>query len=280
MPVYTHRSASVMSLPLGIHQDNGYQSPSSNVRPVVIVFDSNSRHRHKRRPKLKMARAIASPQTFAFINISQPDREDEDSRRLIKTHVMQNFLQRAEKQNTRSKVVTVFELSTPKDDSLKSICACPAFRSTENSPQAPPSNLIILPIQMQPYMLKSMHDCASNCLFYSLSHCYSNTELNFTQSDANLMLPSKAKVTDSAWLPLIMNDAALFHAVLCISGLVISAISDAGLSDSLIERKNMLQSIRIVSARLPGDDATSDGTIATVLFMAKAEVSFQLYSHW
>lgn len=35
----------------------------------------------------------------------------------------------------------------------------------------------------------------------------------------------------------------------------------------------MLEAIRLINDRLPGDGATSDATITAILFMAKAEVS-------
>ena len=81
------------------------------------------------------------------------------------------------------------------------------------------------------------------------------------------MLPTESKVIDSAWFPLIMTDAALFHALLCTSALF-------GLHDIAVQRKHMLESIRLINGRLSGDGATSDATITAILFMAKAEVSY------
>ena len=91
------------------------------------------------------------------------------------------------------------------------------------------------------------------------------------------MLPVEAKVEDSAWFPLVMTDAALFHALICTSALLVNStsISNSGSEGSLIQRKHMLESIRLINARLPGDEGTSDATITTILFMAKAEASPQ-----
>lgn len=91
------------------------------------------------------------------------------------------------------------------------------------------------------------------------------------------MLPVEAKAEDSAWFPLIMTDAALFHALLCTSALLgnSTGISYAKSKDSLIQRKHMLESIRLINARLLGDEATSDATITAILFMAKAEASLE-----
>jgi hypothetical protein len=81
------------------------------------------------------------------------------------------------------------------------------------------------------------------------------------------MLPTESKVVDSSWFPLIMTDAALFHALLCTSALF-------GFHDMTVQRKHMLESIRLINNRLPGVGATSDATITAILFMAKAEVSY------
>jgi hypothetical protein len=92
------------------------------------------------------------------------------------------------------------------------------------------------------------------------------TKLKFDCVDAGAMLPTQSKAVDSAWFPLVMTDAAIFHALLCTSALF-------GLHDMIMQRKHMLESIRLINNRLPGDGAISDATITAILFMAKAEVS-------
>jgi len=42
----------------------------------------------------------------------------------------------------------------------------------------------------------------------------------------------------------------------------------------ILQKKHMLEAIRLVNDRLPRHEATSDATIAAILFMAKAEVSY------
>ena len=91
-------------------------------------------------------------------------------------------------------------------------------------------------------------------------------KFEFERIDAAAMLPPESNVRDTAWYPLVMTDAALFHALLCMSALF-------GLRDMIVQRKHMLESIRLINDRLPGEGATSDATITAVLFMAKAEVS-------
>jgi hypothetical protein len=91
--------------------------------------------------------------------------------------------------------------------------------------------------------------------------------------DAKLVLPPGADQADPAWLPLVMTDAALFHAILCTSALFLYGTSDCGSIGYLIQRRHMLEAIRLINARLSGNEATSDATITTILFLAKAEVS-------
>lgn len=84
------------------------------------------------------------------------------------------------------------------------------------------------------------------------------------------MLPTKGKKMDSAWFPMVMTDAAIFHALVSTSALL-------GLHDMTVQKKHMLASIKLINSRLTGEDATSNATICAVLFMAKAEVSHSLY---
>lgn len=152
--------ARAMNSPLGTLQDDRGGFLDAKVQPMIMVFDSKARHRQKRRPKLKKPKTIASAPAFAFINVSQLGEEDEDSRRLIKTHVMQNVLRRAEKQEAKSNPDTPPESSMPENEFFKRTCVRQTTQSMENLPQAPVSNLIVFPVQVQPYMLRLIHNCA------------------------------------------------------------------------------------------------------------------------
>ncbi|KAH5865662.1 hypothetical protein HBI92_115920 [Parastagonospora nodorum] len=200
------------------------------IQPVIMIFDSRPRNTRQKHAKKSRKSSTASGKTFAFVNISRPGKVDEESRRLVKTHVMQDVLR--QKSGDCSKL----EVMSPTSSDLLQHSP----RSMESSPQAPPSYLLIFPFQTEPYMLKLVHDYAG------------------------AMLPTESKVIDSAWFPLIMTDAALFHALLCTSALF-------GLHDIAVQRKHMLESIRLINGRLSGDGATSDATITAILFMAKAE---------
>jgi hypothetical protein len=124
---------------------------SCKIQPVVMIFDSKPRHpRQKHAKKPRKPSAAASGKTFAFVNISGPGKADEESRRLVKTHAMQDVLRR--KPGDCPKL----EARSP-----KSLCLSQDFpRFVESSPQAPPSYLLTFPIQTEPYMLKLVHDCA------------------------------------------------------------------------------------------------------------------------
>lgn len=126
---------------------------SARIQPVVMIFDSKPRESRKKRVKKpKIGSATASGKTFAFVNISRPGKADEESRRLVKTHVMQDVL----RQKSR-------DCSTFKAKSQESMSLCLAqtsHRSVGSLPQVPPSYHPTFPIQTEPYMFKLVHDCA------------------------------------------------------------------------------------------------------------------------
>ncbi len=152
--------AGAMSMPRGTLQNDRGQSSDAKIQPMVMVFDSKARHRRKHRPKLKKPKTTLSPPAFTFINVSHPDEDNEDCRRLIKTHVMQSVLRRAEKLEARSMPNIHSELSMPEDEPSKNIHVQSTTWSMENSPRAPPSSLIVFPVQMQPYMPRLLINCA------------------------------------------------------------------------------------------------------------------------
>ena len=93
------------------------------------------------------------------------------------------------------------------------------------------------------------------------------------------MRSTRIKATESAWFPLIMTDAALLHALLCTSAASTKAYSGSEFTNACIQREHMLESVRLINARLSGVEATSDTTIITVLFMAKSEANSPFESH-
>lgn len=120
------------------------------IQPVVMIFDSKPRElRQKRAKDRQMLSRTASVKTFAFVNTSQPGKPDKESRRLVKTHVMQDVLRR--KSGASSKLETEY----PTNSSLFQDSPC----STAGSLRAPPSYLQDYPIRTEPYMLKLVHDC-------------------------------------------------------------------------------------------------------------------------
>lgn len=75
--------------------------------------------------------------------------------------------------------------------------------------------------------------------------------------------------TESAWFPMFMTDAALFHAVLCTSAIWTNLLS--GGNDEVPQGRHMLEAISLINVRLRNVDV-SDATLTTILFLAKAEV--------
>jgi hypothetical protein len=78
---------------------------------------------------------------------------------------------------------------------------------------------------------------------------------------------------ESTWLPMVMEDPALFHTVLCTSAMYIDFLHRS--EDSVPPQKHMLEAIKLINSRLEQPDAVecvSDSSIAAVAFMAKAEV--------
>lgn len=148
----------LMNSLLGHLQDERRGLRNAKVQPMIMVFDSKARQQ-KPRSKPKKPKTIAYAPVFAFINVSRPGAEDEDSRRLIKTHVMQDVLRRAETQEAKNKPHLPTELSVLENEPLRRIYVRQTTPSTDDLPQAPPSNLVVFPVEAQPYMRRLIHNC-------------------------------------------------------------------------------------------------------------------------
>jgi hypothetical protein len=124
---------------------------SCEIQPVVIIFGSKPRHpRQKRAKQPRKPSAATSRKTFAFVNVSRPGKADEGSRRLVKTHAMQDVLRRQAGVYSKLEVKAWQGLYLSQDS--------PRF--VEISPRAPPSCFLDFPIRTEPYMLELVHDCA------------------------------------------------------------------------------------------------------------------------
>lgn len=124
--------------------------------PVIIVFDSRSqKQRRKHDRKYAKLPTTLPTKSFAFINTSDMHGQDEDSRRLIKTHAMQDVLRRRSQKLSRPQMES-------EDNSVAAQDATPISRS---SPHAPLSSCLIFPIKTEPYMHKLIHNCMWACLF-------------------------------------------------------------------------------------------------------------------
>lgn len=130
----------------------------AKIRPTILIFDSKPQHAQRRVSKVKKPTSAAP--SFAFIQISQAEKVNEDERRIIKTHAMQHVLYRKQgltgKLKSLSKHVAYESGPFEKSDAHGSTGLNGSIRS---NPQAPPSNLLTFPIQTQPYMLRLLHNC-------------------------------------------------------------------------------------------------------------------------
>jgi hypothetical protein len=124
-------------------------SAGCQIEPVVIIFDSKPRQRRQKHARESRRPSVAvSRKAFAFVNNSLPGKADEESRRLVKTHAMQDVLRRKSGGGNR------------KRKSPQSLCLSresPPF--VNSTPQAPLSDLFTFPIKIEPYMLRLVHDC-------------------------------------------------------------------------------------------------------------------------
>ena len=135
------------------------------VRPVMIVFDTKLRSRQNRRPKLRKPMMASPPPRFAFIHVSHPEDQDENCRRLIKTHVMHNVQRQAKTLRAEGRAHAAIEIPLLENESFRETRVCHEASRIKHSLRAPPLRNIIFPIQMQPYMLKLLYECASNDTF-------------------------------------------------------------------------------------------------------------------
>ena len=126
-------------------------------QPLVIVFNSKPRklcRKHPGRPQTPSR--IPLKKTFAFVNLSRPGPTDEESRRLVKTHAMQDVLRRQLRKEACSSKNSPSHFQTSSQGSVVP------------SPRPPPSSLLTFPIQTEPYMFQLLHDCMyTNPLFSS-----------------------------------------------------------------------------------------------------------------
>jgi len=152
-----------MNVPLNVIQDEDGRLRDVNGQPMIVVFPSKPQ-RPRAVPKSGTSKSeakTADTQSFAFINVTRPDREDENSRQLIRTHVMKHFHARArEKQKLRSsngiprnsnkwKAATENETPVRNDPWHAPVLPAPAI-----GPE-----FVVFPVPMQPYMRRLIHQC-------------------------------------------------------------------------------------------------------------------------
>ncbi|KAG4436333.1 hypothetical protein IFR05_008186 [Cadophora sp. M221] len=221
--------------------------------PLDVIEDEQGRLRDIHdRPMVLIFSIRVTHKKFEFINVVKPGDVSKESRHLIKTHVMQNVRHR---QRENSKATS----SAPPGGQLCSrnhVSYSPSTIPPQITTDGPA--FVGFPILMQPYMRKLLHQ-------------YSTSIMHITDPK------HPANPTESAWFPMFMNDAALFHAVLCTSAIWTRLLS--GGHDEVPQGKHMLEAISLINVRLRHVNV-SDATLTTILFLAKAEYTQKNYTIW
>ena len=152
-----------MSVPLEVAQDDQGRLRDVNDQPMIMIFDSKPRRpRSSRRSySAKEKPRTVAPQSFAFINVTRPDEEDEDARKLIRTHVMRD-LHRRERQMSSSGLKVLPRASITWQTSSGNNFRPQNILSIAIPPQPPAdgSAFVVFPVQMKPYMRNLIHQCA------------------------------------------------------------------------------------------------------------------------
>jgi hypothetical protein len=146
-----------MYAPLNVVQDGQGSLRDLNGQPMIMIYDSKPT-RSARSKDLKPEKASAKEsRSFAFINIVKPNQENQEIRKLIRTHVMLDLHQREKK---------TFHGSKKGSRPLKKKQGCSRnIPLTVPSFAFPPWQLankhasVVFPIEMQPYMHRLFDQC-------------------------------------------------------------------------------------------------------------------------
>lgn len=265
----------MMECPSAAVQDSYGELKDSNCT-MIMIWDSKPKSAQKAKGT-KNTHKSTGPRSFAFVNITRPKEGDEQVRKLIRTHVMQD-LRRRERIKANDSKVLCRESITAQHYSLHSI------PQSENPSAYPPGQVandhtfIIFPVKMEPYMHRLIHHCGSLC--HSLTFTGAKIAIPLDVSSImHIMDPKQpANPAENVWFPMVMVDPALFHIILCISATYIDFVR--GSKDSFPAQKHMLEAVSLINARFQRPDAAaciSNATIAAITFMAKADVRVFVY---
>jgi hypothetical protein len=153
-----------MNVPLNVIQDEEGRLRDVNGQPMIVVFPSKPRRPRAARKSgsAKDKARTARAQSFTFINVTKPDEEDENSRQLIRTHVMKDFRARArEKQKSGSGLNALPQASNERQACLGNDGSAQDDASRTPALPAPAAgpDPAVFPVQMQPYMRRLIHQC-------------------------------------------------------------------------------------------------------------------------
>ena len=247
-------------------------------RPVIVVFNSNPTC--SKRHELDYDDTEGYTQPLEFINASGPAIEDDESRTLIRTHVMADYKRRRMLQKARVRKKQRTEMlrhavqDRPQEENDYH------FRIS-NLPPQPGGGLepfAKYPVQMHQNMYKLIQHCKFNHTLVLAYLASGKPALLILRCiDFAVIVP---KIIEPGWkdpFPLAMTDAAFFHMFLLRSALHANALSvNIGSSELIFHKFKVIQ---LVNARLQNPaDRISNSTIMTIAFLALAEVSVCSYT--
>ena len=152
-----------MNVPLEIVQDDQGTLRDVNGHAMIMIFNSKARlPKTSRRCFSSKEKLIAvGRRSFAFINVTKPDEADEDARKVIRTHVMQDLRQRErQKSSSRSKMLSLAANKWKTSYGKKSPAQNTLSLSVPSHPSTDGPAFVGFPVKMQPYMRRLIYQCA------------------------------------------------------------------------------------------------------------------------
>lgn len=159
-PFRTCERVGMMNVPLEVIQDDQNTLRDVNYQPMIMIFDSKPRRPRTSRRTVKEKPSAVVSQSFAFIHVTRPDEVDEDARKLIRTHVMQDHRQR-ERRKSSSGLKVLPRASIKSQKSSRNNFPSQSILPFE-IPLQPPTDgpaFVGFPVPMQPYMRRLIHQC-------------------------------------------------------------------------------------------------------------------------
>jgi hypothetical protein len=129
-------------------------------RPMIVVFDSTTKGNKPRKEKTS-----SGSKSFAWVDVSSSENDKRKTRKLARSHVMQDYVRRRKEQTTRGKSHNAVQKTIGKLNQASSQETY--FRFGMLLPPEPSGSLdpfAKFPIQMKPRTYELVHHC--KCTFY------------------------------------------------------------------------------------------------------------------